>query len=157
MVLYAFHGLLINWCLLVNLNSMELTCLSIQQPWAWCIFNAGKNIENRTWRTQYRGHLLIHASKKFNKYAYDHLQKNLDFYGIENLPTIEEFSTMLGGFVGMVDMVSCRRQYHSVWKDLDSYGWVLKNPITLNFVPYTGKLSLFKVELNQELKKQLGL
>ena len=35
--------------------------LSVRQPWAWLLFN-GKDIENRTWRTSYRGPLLIHAS-----------------------------------------------------------------------------------------------
>ena len=36
--------------------------LSVRQPWAWLLFN-GKDIENRTWRTSYRGQLLIHASQ----------------------------------------------------------------------------------------------
>ena len=35
--------------------------LSVRQPWAWLLFN-GKDIENRTWSTTYRGPLLIHAS-----------------------------------------------------------------------------------------------
>jgi len=36
--------------------------ISVRQPWAWLLFH-GKNIENRTWRTSYRGPLLIHASQ----------------------------------------------------------------------------------------------
>ena len=35
--------------------------LSIQQPWAWLIVNDHKDIENRDWRTHYRGPVLIHA------------------------------------------------------------------------------------------------
>ena len=37
--------------------------LSIRQPWAWLILNAGKDIENREWPTRFRGRVLIHASK----------------------------------------------------------------------------------------------
>jgi ASCH domain len=40
-----------------------MRCLSVQQPWAYAIVHADKRIENRTWGTPYRGHLLIHAGK----------------------------------------------------------------------------------------------
>jgi len=36
--------------------------LSVRAAWAWAIVHAGKRIENRTWRTAYRGPLWIHAS-----------------------------------------------------------------------------------------------
>lgn len=42
-----------------------MKAISIQQPWAWAIFN-GKPVENRKWSTAYRGPLLIHAGKKFD-------------------------------------------------------------------------------------------
>jgi hypothetical protein len=35
-----------------------IPALSIRQPWAWLICHAGKNIENRPWRTQFRGRFL---------------------------------------------------------------------------------------------------
>jgi hypothetical protein len=40
-----------------------MKALSIRQPWAWLILNAGKDIENRDWLTRFRGPFLIHASK----------------------------------------------------------------------------------------------
>ena len=40
-----------------------LKALSIRQPWAWLIVNGFKDVENRNWRTHWRGRLLIHASK----------------------------------------------------------------------------------------------
>lgn len=40
-----------------------MKALSVKQPWAWAIIHAGKDIEKRTWRTDYRGPLLIHAGK----------------------------------------------------------------------------------------------
>jgi len=36
--------------------------LSVRQPWSYLIVAGYKDIENRTWRTSYRGPLLIHAS-----------------------------------------------------------------------------------------------
>jgi len=39
--------------------------LTVIQPWAWLIANGKKLIETRTWSTDYRGPLLIHAGKRF--------------------------------------------------------------------------------------------
>ena len=43
-----------------------MKAISIKQPWASLIAHGIKDIENRTWRTNYRGRVLIHAgaSKK---------------------------------------------------------------------------------------------
>jgi hypothetical protein len=40
----------------------EVRCLSIRQPWASLIALGEKRIETRSWRTHFRGPLLIHAS-----------------------------------------------------------------------------------------------
>ena len=37
--------------------------LTVRQPWAWATIYGGKDVENRRWRTAYRGPLLIHAGK----------------------------------------------------------------------------------------------
>jgi hypothetical protein len=39
--------------------------LSIRQPWAHLIVTGQKRIENRTWTTDYRGPLLIHAGRRW--------------------------------------------------------------------------------------------
>ena len=41
-----------------------MKALSVRQPWAWAIAAAGKDVENRTWRTDYRGLIAIHASAR---------------------------------------------------------------------------------------------
>lgn len=43
--------------------------LSIRQPWAWLICAGYKDVENRDWRTNYRGRILIHAPKKIESIA----------------------------------------------------------------------------------------
>lgn len=47
-------------------KSESLRALSIRPPWAWAIVYAGKRIENRSWSTNYRGPLLIHASSSLS-------------------------------------------------------------------------------------------
>ena len=41
-----------------------MKALTIQQPWAGLIACGAKRIENRTWKTNYRGPLAIHAGAK---------------------------------------------------------------------------------------------
>lgn len=40
-----------------------MKALTIRQPWAWAIMSGLKIVENRTWKTPYRGDLLIHAGR----------------------------------------------------------------------------------------------
>jgi hypothetical protein len=45
------------------MTCLAVNALIIRQPWAWAVVYAGKDVENRTWQTSYRGPLLIHAAK----------------------------------------------------------------------------------------------
>ncbi len=40
-----------------------MRALTILQPWAEMIARGVKRVENRTWRTKYRGEIAIHAGK----------------------------------------------------------------------------------------------
>lgn len=44
---------------------MKMKTLTLHQPWATLVILGAKKIETRTWGTQYRGPLAIHASKTF--------------------------------------------------------------------------------------------
>src|SRR6516225_9551070 len=44
---------------------VDIRALSIRQPWAELILRRRKPIEIRTWKSDYRGWLLIHASEKW--------------------------------------------------------------------------------------------
>ena len=48
--------------------------LSIKAPFASLIKNKIKSIETRSWRTNYRGELYIHASLSVNKKRYNELK-----------------------------------------------------------------------------------
>ena len=56
---------------------MQNKVLSVKQPYATFICAGIKDIENRTWKTDYRGKLLIHASGTAFAYPdFDYLPKN---------------------------------------------------------------------------------
>lgn len=40
--------------------------LSLLQPWATLVVIGAKRIETRSWKTKYRGEILIHASKRWD-------------------------------------------------------------------------------------------
>jgi len=46
-----------------------MKALSLTQPWATLVVTGAKRFETRSWGTNYRGPLLIHAAKTFPKYA----------------------------------------------------------------------------------------
>lgn len=122
--------------------------LSIRQPWAWLILNAGKDIENRDWPTAFRGRVLIHASKSCTRAEYssalDFLaDRSIELLGIAGIPAIDQFDR--GGIVGSVEIVDCTDHSASPWF-VGAHGFVLRNPKPMPFVPWKGRLGFFNVE-----------
>ena len=115
-----------------------MKALSIKQPWAHAILNCGKNIENRTWRTNYRGKLLIHAGKNIDKESYYFLHYQMKIH----VP--EDAALLVGGIVGIVEIVECVSSSASPWFS-GPFGFVLSNPVTLPFFPCPGRLGFFDV------------
>lgn len=123
-----------------------MIALSIRQPWAWLIINGGKDIENRNWKTPFRGTCLIHASKSGNKaeyeYALDYLAKlRLDRI-ISAIPSIDQLDR--GGIVGSVDIIDCVENSASPWY-MGHFGFVLRNPKPLHLIQFKGRLGFFNV------------
>lgn len=119
----------------------KIKVLSVKQPWAWCIFNAGKDIENRSWATTYRGKLYIHASKQFDWGAYSNIM--LDYNIPQNLKTFEQ-----GGIVGSVNVDACIKNSVSNWADKNLWNWVLRNQKSTTFRPCKGQLGIFDMEVD---------
>lgn len=44
-----------------------MRAITVRQPWAWAIARGGKDIENRSWGTSYRGLLAIHAGVRWDE------------------------------------------------------------------------------------------
>jgi|SRR5947209_791108 len=116
----------------------DFRALSVKQPWAWLIVNGFKDIENRSWRTNHRGPLLIHAGLSDEFLTLSFKDEIKQTYGVV-LPDAAE----IGGIVGLVDVVDCVKQHPSKWKFRGSWGWVLENPRRLLSRKCKGSLGLF--------------
>jgi len=79
-----------------------MKCISICQPWAWAVIYAAKNLENRPWRTSYRGPLLIHASQS---------RKWLDdlMFDADLLLGLSPEKLVFGAIIGHVRVTGCHR------------------------------------------------
>lgn len=116
-----------------------MRAFSVRQPWAWAVLYAGKDVENRTRGTSFRGSLALHAS-------------TLPAAGdVRDPRTGEPFPpeamTTRGAVVGVVDVVdSTSGPVDSPWWQGPA-AWRLANPRALpEPVPCPGRLSLWKVE-----------
>jgi hypothetical protein len=102
--------------------------LTIKQPWASLIVKGVKvvdevylkDIENRTWRTNFRGRVLIHAAEK--PWTWQAFVK----YLFENIPSIYELfpekrswleSLTMGAIIGSVEIVDCVINHPSIWAE----------------------------------------
>ena len=114
--------------------------LSIKQPWAWAIMH-GKDIENRTWYTRSLGHILIHASKKFDHYGYQWLLDHRTLLTAE-IPHSDDFP--VGGVVGISKIVDCV-SYHPSPFFFGPWGFVLEDSRPYDFYPSRGRLGFFNM------------
>lgn len=133
-----------------------MKALSIKPPYAFLIAKGIKDIENRTWRTHFRGKIYIHASAKIVDVEFSILQtanlytENIWYPGVG-------FSTemkVVSAIIGEVEIVDCVQNHHSVWAETSIKGekpiwnWVLANPVLYEkpILNVKGKLSFWEFE-----------
>ncbi|APQ14609.1 hypothetical protein BJP27_23835 (plasmid) [Pseudomonas oryzihabitans] len=119
-----------------------MKALSIRQPWAWLIVHAGKDIENRTWPTKFRGRFLVHAAGGMTRLEYATwaawVHKRV---GAIEIPAPDQL--LRGGIIGSVELVDCVSDHPSPWY-MGDMGFVLRDPKPLPFVPLKGRLGFFR-------------
>lgn len=104
-----------------------MKALSIKEPWASLILAGKKTIETRTWKTKYRGKVLLCASKNPK-------------------------SDISGKAFATAEIVDCREMTEKDFvKALcpiypGAYSWVLSNIKKIKPFPVKGQLRLFEVE-----------
>lgn len=124
--------------------------LTIKQPWASLIINGYKRYEFRSWYTNYRGELLIHAGKSVDKEAMKRLEKYLDF----DIP--------IGKIIGKVNITDCVKldsnlkeellnENSDIYKNFEvgSFGWQIEDVIKFdNPIEINGMLGLWNYDIN---------
>lgn len=148
-----------------------MKALSLRQPWAWAILHAGKRVENRCWKTLFRGTFLIHAAQGCTRAEYEAACAWMNGHGLASwprrsdkgpprVPDLDDLPR--GGIVGrarLVDVIrpcapdvnglvaldapcSCGRPWHRGAE----YGYVLDGVAELPFLPVRGMQRFFDVE-----------
>ncbi len=98
----------------------------------------GKPVENRKWFTKYRGNLLIHASKNWDRMA-----KIVLFNMGILIPPKDTY--VYGALIGRVKVVDCVRHHPSEFF-FGPYGLVFENQVEFKEpIPYPGQLGIFEV------------
>lgn len=119
-----------------------MKAISIKQPWASFIVMGKKTIETRTWKTNYRGDLLIVSSKTMDKnYPY---------------PNFLSLGFPLGQALAIVKLIDCRpmrkedEEFAMCSCELGRYAWILSDIRKIKPFPVKGQLGLYEVELREE-------
>lgn len=125
-----------------------MKALSVRSPWWWYILNGGKDIENREWRTNFRGRVLLHASKWWRGDDVLEDQREIHSQIVEPqtiiTPRLSDMQPWCGHLVGTVEIVDCVSQHNSRWF-FGSYGFVLRGPVEFRPIPFKGALGFFDV------------
>ena len=116
-----------------------MKAISVRQPWSWLICHGFKDIENRTWRTEYRGPVLIRASKTYD----DSIQGEHECLNGIDVPESQSFD--FGGIVGVAEITDCISASSSPWFS-GPFGFVIRNARPLPFMPVRGQLGFFEVD-----------
>lgn len=130
-----------------------IKALSLKQPYAWALFN-GKDIENRTWRTNHRGLLLIQASVSKSRRYMDDAAVVCNRQNLQVPPPDE---LVYGALIGAVDVVDCRwGEEDDGWGFADHWHWKIENArLFREPIPMKGTLSFMKTELTLQEVNEL--
>ncbi len=143
-----------------------MKALSVRQPWASAIIRLGKDVENRLWRTPYRGPLLIHAGKARNNRREENsaLQSVAEYAGVDVDWTKFFRELRFGGIIGRARLADCvhieskrarDKGYSSSPWACGRYLWVLKDLEPLEFVSVAGQLNIFNVPVKELLQGEV--
>ena len=127
--------------------------LTVCPGWAELFFlpKDPKDVENRSWPTSHRGHLLIHAGKSKKAIALARA-----YCLSEHLPFITP--PVFGAIIGIVEVVGCDRISKSRWAMSNHYHWQIANPrLFAEPIDCNGSLSLWtpSIEIMEKVEEQL--
>ena len=132
--------------------------LSIKEPYASLIVNNIKKIETRSWKTKYRGELLIHASKT--------KEKNLTK---EVVSISKKIHINCGKIIGKANLKDCVYMDEEFIKKIKEnpiefqtgvykvgrYAWILEDIKPLVPIPAKGKLNIWDYDGEYELLNKI--
>ncbi len=133
--------------------------LTIKQPWATLIAKGYKEYEFRTWKTKYRGDILIHAGKSIDKKALDRFKNlNLEYpvgqiIAKANITDCIKVDNKLRNILAQKDPILYKGVINKTSNDWDGYGFKLENIQEIEPIYINGKLNLWNYEGEIHAKK----
>ena len=132
--------------------------ISIKEPFATLITTGAKKIETRSWKTNYRGELFIHASGK--TLAKEFLENN-DFV----LELIKNMDMNYGNIICRCNLVDCvymdeeflnnikkhPMEYSLGEYKLGRYAWVMEDIEPIYPIPTKGQLNIWNFDGEYQL------
>lgn len=119
-----------------------MRAITIHQPWAELIVSGEKDVENRSWRTNHRGPLLIHAGARADRSS----------FAEHGVPEAADRSAI----IGIVEVVDCKQERTSSWHEEGSWGWYLSRAKRFRKpIPMKGRRGIFEVP-DGKIAAQLG-
>lgn len=118
-----------------------MRAISLWQPWATAVAGHAKRIETRSWYTEYRGPLAIHAAKRCVKsemlfYASESVWNGALASAGVNLPAGPLWDLLpFGAIVATCDLLNCRATEHFSADELDRI--VTPDAVLGNHLPWT--------------------
>ena len=126
--------------------------LTIKEPWATLIIEGYKSYEFRSWKTNYRGKILIHAGLSLEKDS----EKRFEMYNL---------TYQMGNIIGEAELVDCIKVDDKLQDELSNinplvyaktshknkYAWKLDNVKKYDKkIPVKGKLGLWNYEVDND-------
>ena len=121
--------------------------LTVKEPWASLIAYGYKEYEFRSWKTNYRGKILIHAGKSLEK----DMSKKFEDYNL---------NYSKGEIIAVADLTDCilvdekfneelskkNKLVYGHSNHASKYAWKLENVKLINKIEINGKLALWNYE-----------
>ena len=129
--------------------------ISIKEPFASLIASGVKKIETRSWKTNYRGELFIHASKIPVQTLRDNILKDVT----------KDMNLNCGNIICKCNLVDCVYmdekfienikqnpiEYSVGEYKIGRYAWILEDIELIVPIPINGKLNVWNFDLKYEL------
>lgn len=146
-----------------------MKAITILQPWTSLLAEGKKRIETRSWRTNYRGEILLHAGKgdpfgmtKGDREIYANIIGESYLLNAVNELRYRESKVPFGAIIGKANLVNCLRideltavlikeQHPDEYEFGDftpgRYAWVMTDPVLFDKpIPASGKQGLWNWE-----------
>lgn len=118
--------------------------ITLKQPWATLVAEGLKKYEFRSWKTNYRGRILIHAGKSIDKVGMERVKHlNLEYPTSKILGEVEIFACLKLNESINKKIIKENPIIYGHKEDRTGYAWVLRNNK--------------KIDSNKIIKGKLGI